>query len=56
MGINKNGASDTVVVIAALLVPVRPARNKGLPGPQFHRFITTIGSARKPGWRRHDHV
>lgn len=56
MGINKNRSSDTVVVIAALLVPVRPALDKGLPGPQIHRFITTIGGARKSGWRRHGHV
>lgn len=56
MGINKDGSCSAVVVIAASLMPVRPARNKNLPGSEIHRPIVTAGRVRKPVRGRHEHV
>jgi len=56
MGISKDGSSSAVAVIAALLMPVRPARDKILPGTQVHWLIATAGGARETGRRRHEHV
>lgn len=56
MGINKDETCGAVVVIAASLMPVRPARDKGLPGSQIDRPTAKAGGAQNPKGGRHEHV